>query len=111
MTYLRRVLAGHIRNPNTAGAVVCALGCESNNIDAFFQECGLEEDPMLHRLTIQEQGGARKAVEAGIAMGKAMDLLIQQGGTAVLTEPTELLGIEGALAQQASSPPPRWRKS
>lgn len=146
MTYLRRILAGHIRNANMAGAVVCALGCESNNIDAFFQETGLIPGPILHRLVIQEVGGGRKAVQAGIAMvesmlplanrarrqpvpvrflkvglecggsdafsgisanpalGKAMDLLIRQGGTAVLTEPTELLGVEYALARRAKSP-------
>lgn len=146
MAFLRRVLGGHIKNPNIAGAVVCALGCESNNIDAFFDETGLVPGPMLRRLVIQEEGGARKSVELGIAMveamlpavnqnqrqpvpvsqlkvglecggsdsfsgitanpalGKAMDLLIQQGGTAVLTEPTELLGIEGALVRRAKSP-------
>lgn len=145
-TYLRRILAGHIRNPNMAGALVCALGCESNNIDAFFEETGLTPGPMLRRLVIQEAGGARRAVEAGItqveamlpaanqcrrqpvpishltvglecggsdsfsgssanpALGKAMDLLVRQGGTAVLTEPTELLGMEGALARRARTP-------
>ena len=146
MTYLRRILAGHVRNPNMAGALVCALGCESNNIDAFFAESGLTPGPMLGRLVIQEAGGARRAVEAGIAMveamlpaanqcrrqplpisllkvglecggsdsfsgssanpalGKAMDLLVRQGGTAVLTEPTELLGMESALVRRAKSP-------
>ncbi len=146
MTYLRRILGGHIKNPNMAGALVCALGCESNNIDAFFQEAGLTQSPMLGRLVIQEAGGAQRSVEAGIAMvesmlpianrcrrepvpvshlkvglecggsdsfsgssanpalGKAMDLLVRQGGTAVLTEPTELLGVEGALVRRAKSP-------
>lgn len=146
MIFLRRVLGGHIKNPNMAGALVCALGCESNNIDAFFQEAGLTPGPMLGRLVIQEAGGARKAVAQGIAMveamlpyaeqcrrqpvpvshlkvglecggsdsfsgisanpalGIAMDRLIQNGGTAVLTEPTELLGAEGALVRRARSP-------
>jgi len=146
MTFLRRVLGGHIKNPNIAGAVVCALGCESNNIDAFFEEAGLVPGPLLGRLVIQEEGGARKSVERGVelveamlpavnrnrrqpvpvswlkvglecggsdsfsgitanpALGKAMDLLIREGGTAVLTEPTELLGVEGALVRRAKSP-------
>lgn len=146
MTFLRRVLGGHVKNPNMAGALVCALGCESNNIDGFFQEAGLTEGPMLGRLVIQEEGGARKAVARGIAMveamlpaadrcrrrsvpvstlkvalkcggsdsfsgasanpalGRAVDLLVQNGGTAVLTEPTELLGAEGALVRRARSP-------
>lgn len=146
MKFLRRVLAGHIRNPNMAGAVVCALGCESNNIDAFFKEAGLELGLMLKRLVIQEEGGSRKSVERGIALveemlpianqsrrqilpvshlkvglecggsdsfsgvtanpalGRAMDILIRQGGTAVLTEPTELVGAESALTGRARSP-------
>ena len=146
MIYLRRVLGGLIKNPNIAGALVCALGCESNNIDNFFQEAGLVPSPTLGRLVIQEEGGSRKSVEKGISMveamlslanhsvrqevpvshlkvglecggsdsfsgssanpalGKAIDLLIQNGGTAVLTEPTELLGVEGALVRRARSP-------
>lgn len=146
MEALRRVIAGHIRNPNMAGALLCALGCESNNIDALLDGAGLTPGPMLGRLVIQEAGGSRKSVEQGIAMveamlplanqcrrqtvpvshlkvalecggsdsfsgssanpalGRAMDLLVRHGGTAVLTEPTELLGVEGALARRARSP-------
>ena len=33
-----------------------------------------------------------------------MDMLIRQGGTAVLTEPTEFVGLEGSLARRARSP-------
>ena len=67
MTYLRRVIAGHIRNPNMAGALVCALGCENNNIDVFFEAEGFVEGPMLHKLTIQDMG-APEAVRRGIAI-------------------------------------------
>ncbi len=146
LEYMRRVLGGTVRNPNIAGAVVCALGCENNNIDAFFAEAGLTPGPMLRRLVIQEEGGGRASVEKGAAMvtemlveaekcrrsevsvsaltvglecggsdafsgvsanpalGKAMDMLIRQGGTAVLTEPTEFVGLEGSLARRARSP-------
>ena len=146
MTFLRRLIGGHIKNPNMAGAVLCSLGCESNNIDACLEENGLTPGPMLGRLVIQEAGGSRKAVAQGIAMveamlpiadqcrrqsvpishlkvglecggsdsfsgssanpalGRAMDLLVKNGGTAVLTEPTELLGMEGALTRRARSP-------
>ena len=72
MRFLRRVLGGHIKNPNMAGAVVCALGCESNNIDAFFQEAGLAPGTMLKRLVIQEEGGARRTVSRGIELVEAM---------------------------------------
>lgn len=146
LTLLRRLLAGCIRNPNFAGAVVCSLGCETNQIDAFFDESRLIPGEMLRRLVIQEEGGSRKAVERGIqmvremlpvanrsvrqplpvrylklglecggsdafsgfsanpALGRAVDRLVQHGGTAVFTEPTELLGMEAALIRRAKSP-------
>ena len=144
MTYLRRVIAGHIRNPNMAGALVCALGCENNNIDAFFEAEGFVEGPMLHKLTIQDMG-APEAVRRGIAiveqmlplanactrsevsvehlniglqcggsdafscasanpaLGKAMDILVRNGGTACLSETTELFSAEGVLIRRANS--------
>lgn len=146
LTYMRRVLGGAVKNPNIAGAVICALGCENNNIDAFLDEVGLTPGPMLRRLVIQEDGGSRKSVEKGIALaeemlaaangftrqrvpvshlkvglecggsdafsgvsanpalGRAMDLLIRQGGTAILTEPTEFVGIEAAMVRRAKNP-------
>ncbi|MEJ8728491.1 D-galactarate dehydratase [uncultured Clostridium sp.] len=144
MTYLRRVIAGHIRNPNMAGALVCALGCENNNIDSFFEMEKLEEGPMLHKLTIQDMG-APEAVKRGIeivkqmlpianafqrqevsienlsiglqcggsdafscasanpALGKAMDIIVENGGTACLSETTELFSAEGVLIRRAKS--------
>lgn len=61
-----------------AGALVCSLGCETNNIDGFFQEARLTPGPMLGRLVIQEEGGSRKAVARGIAMVEAMLPLAEQ---------------------------------
>lgn len=145
MTYLRRVIAGHIRNPNIAGALVVALGCENNNIDEFFEKEGFQEGPLLHKLVIQETGAAR-AVERGIelvkqmlaeanrfrreevsaehlciglqcggsdsfssisanpSLGKAMDRLVENGGTACLSETTELFSTEAFLASRARTP-------
>lgn len=144
MTYLRRVISGHIRNPNVSGALVCALGCENNNIDTFFESESLVEDPLLKKLTIQDMG-ASTAVEVGIeaiekmlplanaftrrevsvehlsiglqcggsdafscasanpALGKAMDILVRQGGTVCLSETTELFSAEGVLIRRAKS--------
>lgn len=126
--------------------MICALGCENNNIDALLASMQTETGPMLRRLVIQEEGGSRKTVEKGIrlveemlsqadncrretvpasylkvalecggsdafsgvsanpALGIAMDLLVRQGGTAILTEPSEFVGFEGALVRRARSP-------
>lgn len=72
MDLLRRTISGHVANPNTAGALVCALGCERNNIDKMFEAEGMKEGKMLRRLVMQEVGGTRKAIELGIQMVKEM---------------------------------------
>ncbi|MDO4960424.1 MAG: altronate dehydratase family protein [Eubacteriales bacterium] len=53
-----------------------------------------------------ECGGSDTFSSAGAnpALGKAMDILCGQGGTCVLTEPTELLGCEGTLVRRARTP-------
>ena len=146
MTYLRRVIGGHIKNPNVAGALVCAIGCENNNIDVLFEKEGLEEGPLCRKLTIQEVGGGPAAVRLGIrlveemlplvnryqreevtadhlvlalecggsdsfsgfsanpGLGRAVDLLVKNGGTACLTETTELFSAEHTLTRRAKTP-------
>jgi altronate hydrolase len=146
MTYLRRVIGGHIKNPNIAGAVVCAIGCENNNIDRLFETQGLEEGPLLKKIVIQECGGGPASVRLGISLieqmlpivneyhreevtadklvlalecggsdsfsgssanpglGKAVDLLVRNGGTACLTETTELFSAEHTLTRRAKTP-------
>ncbi len=146
MTYLRRVMGGYLKNPNIAGAVVCAIGCENNNIDVLFEKEGLTEGPLLKKITIQENGGGPASVKLGISMieemlpivnayertevtadhlvlalecggsdsfsgssanpglGKAVDLLVEQGGTACLTETTELYSAEHTLTRRARTP-------
>lgn len=72
MDLLRRTISGHIKNPNIAGAVVVALGCERNNIDVLFETEVLKEGSMLRKLVIQECGGTRKTTEMGIEFVKEM---------------------------------------
>jgi altronate hydrolase len=63
---LRRTLLGYASHPNFGGVLLLSLGCEVNELQ------GLLEDPRLdiavpHRaLVIQEQGGTRETVQAGI---------------------------------------------
>jgi len=64
---LRRVLAGYATNPNTAGAVVIGLGCEVNQLDAFLEATGLTAGPTLETVVIQDAGGTRAAIDAGVA--------------------------------------------
>ncbi|TSJ59402.1 altronate dehydratase [Atlantibacter subterranea] len=146
MDLLRRTISGYIRNPNTAAALVIALGCERNNIHGFFEQMGLEESDKLKKLVIQDTGGTRKTIEKGIeaveamlplanryqretvsaehicigmqcggsdgfsglsanpALGAAVDILVRHGGTAILSETTEIFGVEHTLTARAMTP-------
>ena len=66
MTLLRRTMFGYMDNPNVAGTVVMALGCERNNVYDMFRELGLEEGPMLTKIVMEEVGGTAIAVKMGI---------------------------------------------
>ena len=62
---LQRTLAGVARHPNVGAYLLVGLGCETNQIDDLAQRCGLCI-PEGRGLVIQELGGIRKTVEAGI---------------------------------------------
>ncbi len=65
LTVLRRVLAGFARHPNFSHVIAIGLGCEVNQLGGLLDEQRLAG--RLRTLTIQEAGGTRKTVEAGIA--------------------------------------------
>lgn len=67
---LQRVLAGMARHPNVAACVLVGLGCEANQMADLIRNHALDtrresRAPVL--LTIQEEGGIRRTVQAGIA--------------------------------------------
>lgn len=143
MDLLHRTLAGYIRHANIAGALVCSLGCERNNLERFFESTALETGTMLRTVGMQAIGGTAAAIAEGItqvgemleeanravrspqsaehitiglqcggsdgfsglsanpALGRAVDLLAQHGGTAILSETPELYGIEHTLTARA----------
>lgn len=146
MDTLRRTIAGYARHPNFGAVLVVGLGCENNQISRIADTEGLVFGDTLHSLTIQEAGGTRATVDAGIAyveallpkvadvrretvpashltlalqcggsdgysgitanpaLGHAVDLLIRNGGTAVLSETTEIYGAEHLLTRRAVTP-------
>ncbi|MBU8544056.1 MULTISPECIES: UxaA family hydrolase [Roseomonadaceae] len=72
MQLLRRTLGGYMRHPNVSGVVVIGLGCERNQIAGLLAEQGLTPGPMLRSLVMQEVGGTRKSIEAGVAAVREM---------------------------------------
>lgn len=60
MDLLRRTIAGTIRHPNIAGALVIALGEEHNGLDDFLAHQGLAPGPMLRTLVIQQAASSTR---------------------------------------------------
>ena len=146
MDLLRRTIMGYVDNPNVGAALVCALGCERNNIDGMFEFAGVKESDTVRKLVMQDIGGTAKSIKAGIkqveemlpivnactrqevsaehltvalecggsdgfsglsanpALGRAVDILVKNGGTAILSETTEVFGVEHTLTRRARTP-------
>jgi altronate hydrolase len=142
---LKRTTWGYATNPNMAGVVVVGLGCEGFQINRMKEAYGLSESDTFRTMTIQEIGGTKKTIAAGVeairtmlpiaakahretisaseimlalqcggsdgysgitanvALGAAVDLLVQHGGTAVLSETPEIYGAEHLLTRRARS--------
>ena len=69
---LKRTQWGYASNPNIAGVLLVGLGCEVFQIARMKSEYGLKESDVFRTMTIQETGGTRKTVEAGVAAVREM---------------------------------------
>ncbi|MFM7131757.1 MAG: UxaA family hydrolase [bacterium] len=155
---LERVMAGFANHPNVAAYLLVGLGCEGTYPSHLVESHDLvllSADPSAkgadkaalrpQTLSIQEQGGIARTIEAAFegikkllpqanqwrrteqpaskiclalecggsdgnsgvtanpALGVAADMIVAQGGTAVLAETTEVYGAEHLLTQRAVS--------
>ncbi len=69
---LQRVLWGHATHPNVGAAIFIGLGCEVMQVGKMRQMFGSSGQERFHGLTIQETGGTRKTIDAGIAAIEAI---------------------------------------
>ena len=69
----KRTAWGYATNPNMGGVMMVGLGCEGFQIPRFKEAYKVEEGDTFRTMTIQETGGTRKTVEAGIKA--VMDML------------------------------------
>ena len=141
----KRTAWGYATNPNMGGVLMVGLGCEGFQIPRFKEAYKVEESDTFRTMTIQETGGTRKTVEAGVkavmemlpkvnavkretclasdlilalqcggsdgysgitanpALGAAVDFLVEQGGTAILSETPEIYGAEHLLTRRAAT--------
>jgi altronate hydrolase len=143
---LRRVLTGYAAHPNFGAVLLVGLGCEVMQISDVLRAGKLADSGRFQHLIIQESGGTKKTIEAGVeavrrmlpiinadkreptpiseltlalqcggsdaysgitanpALGSAVDLLVRNGGTAILSETPEMYGAEHLLTRRAVSP-------
>ncbi|MEO0441920.1 MAG: altronate dehydratase family protein, partial [Pseudomonadota bacterium] len=71
---LDRVMAGYAAHPNFGGLLIIGLGCEVNQVGRIEERAG---GPPLRRLTIQDEGGTLRTIEAG---KKLIRELIEEAG-------------------------------
>ncbi|MXQ10225.1 UxaA family hydrolase [Microvirga makkahensis] len=142
---LRRTQWGYASNPNMGGVLMVGLGCEVFQIGRWKEFYNIVESETFRSLTIQERGGTRRSVEAGVAairdmlplanrfrretvpaselvlalqcggsdgysgitanpaLGAAVDILVRNGGTAILSETPEIYGAEHLLTRRAAT--------
>ena len=67
MDQLRRTIAGFATHVNLAATLIVGLGCERNQISELLEAHDLKAGPKLLTFTMQEVGGTRKTIEAGVA--------------------------------------------
>lgn len=67
MDLLRRTIGGFAHHPNFAAVLIVGLGCERNQLNLLMKDQGLSDGARLHTFVMQDTGGTRKTIEAGIA--------------------------------------------
>jgi altronate hydrolase len=63
---LRRTIAGYARHPNLAGVLIVGLGCERNQVAELLESQGLRPGALVKSLVMQDTGGTRATIDAGI---------------------------------------------
>ena len=69
---LKRTTWGYAVNPNMAGVLVVGLGCEGFQIARMKEAYGLVESDTFRTMTIQDTGGTKKTIAAGVEAVRTM---------------------------------------
>ncbi|MBL8551176.1 MAG: altronate dehydratase [Hyphomonadaceae bacterium] len=88
---LRRTLWGTAANANFGAVMLVGLGCEVIQTAKFAQDFGLAGSERFHAFTIQESGGTRRAVEAGLE--RLRELLARANATGRSEAPAAALTL------------------
>ena len=69
---LQRTLHGYAAHPNFSGLLMLGLGCEMVQVKSILDSAPIPADTVVDTLTIQETGGIRATVAAGVEAIRAM---------------------------------------
>ncbi len=69
---LRRTIGGYASHPNLAGVLIVGLGCERNQVAELIASQGLQEGPLMRGYVMQDVGGTRATIAAGVAAVEEM---------------------------------------
>jgi altronate hydrolase len=75
---IERTLWGYAGHPNVATTLIVGLGCEMIQIAKLKERYGLMEGDNFRSMIIQDTGGTKKSIEAGLARVKEMLPLANQ---------------------------------
>ena len=75
---LQRTLHGYAGHPNFGGLLLLGLGCEMVQVRSILDSAPIPSDTLVDTLTIQDTGGIRATVTAGVAAVRAMLPQLQQ---------------------------------
>jgi altronate hydrolase len=69
---LQRTLHGYAAHPNFSGLLLLGLGCEMVQVRSILDTAPIPSDTLVETLTIQDAGGIRATVAAGVAAIREM---------------------------------------
>jgi len=75
---LKRTQWGYATNPNVGGVLLVGLGCEVFQIDEMKRAYNIVDNDLFQSMTIQDSGGTRKTIEAGVERIQAMLPLVNR---------------------------------
>lgn len=91
---LRRTLAGYARHPNLAGVLIVGLGCERNQVDGLVESQELEAGRLLRTFVMQDTGGTRATIAAGVAAIEDMLPIANQARRQTVSASHLKIGLE-----------------
>ncbi len=91
---LARTQWGYATNPNVAGVLMVGLGCEGFQIPRFKEIYGIKESDLFRTMTIQETGGTKKTVAAGVDAVRTMLPLVNAARRATAPASELMLALQ-----------------